>query len=169
MRNGSILGAASALLVGVTLCLVSSTPIDTELRAQTTSALSGAKATVPLEVSLEEYIQARYKSDLEAIQRFRPAFSFWQHIFTIPDGSIIFGSAETGQLLATFPTRGNWIRDGVWEDSALVRTLDGLRLQSRLNRRRSQVEEILEPLVGPVVHNPTRGRFLSPHAEEPEG
>ena len=165
MRNGSVLGAASVLLMGVALCFVASAPIDTGLRAQATSVLSGSKGAIPLEVSLEEYIQTRYKADLEALQRFRPAYSFWQHIFTIPDGSIIFGSAETGRLLATFPTRGNWIRDGVWEDPTLVRTLDGLRLQSRLSRRRSQVEEVLEPLVGPVVHNPTRGRFLSPHAE----
>ena len=100
-----------------------------------------------------------------AVQDFRPAYLFWQHIFTIPDGRIIFGSAETGRLLVSFPTRGNWAREGVWEDSVLAATLDGLRLQSRLGRRRDQVEDLLEPIVGPVVHNPTRGRFLSPNAE----
>ena len=112
-----------------------------------------------------EHTEARYRADLTAVRRARPGYSFWQHIYTIPDGRIIFGSAETGRLVASFPTRGNWAREGVWEDAELTGTLDGLRLQSRLARRRDQVEELLEPLVGPVVHNPTRGRFLSPHAE----
>ena len=111
------------------------------------------------------HIQARYQDDLVAVRRSRPSYTFWQYIYTIPDGRIIFGSAETGRLLASFPTRGNWAREGVWEDSALADTLDGLRLQSRLSRRRDQVEELLAPIVGAVVHNPTRGRFLAPHAE----
>ena len=126
---------------------------------------TGATPPARAELAAHGFIRARYYADQVAVQAFRPAYRFWQHIFTIPDGRIIFGSAETGRLLASFPTRGNWARDAVWEDSTLATTLDGLRLQSRLNRRRDQVEELLEPIVGPVVHNPTRGRFLSPHAE----
>ena len=38
-------------------------------------------------------------------------------------------------------------------------------LPSRLSRRREQVVRLLEPAVGPVVHNPTRGMFLLPNAE----
>ena len=125
----------------------------------------GATPPARAELAAHEYIQARYQADLVAVQDFRPAYLFWQHIFTIPDGRIIFGSAETGRLLASFPMRGNWVREGVWEDSSLAATLDGRRLQSRLSRRRDQVEELMEAIVGPVVHNPTRGRFLSPHAE----
>ena len=112
----------------------------------------------------QEHTHARYQADIAALQRFRPTYSFWRHIFTIPDGSILFGSAEDGRLLATFPTRGNWGNEGVWEDAELRSTLAGVRLQSRLTRRRSQVEDLLVPLVGAVVHNPSRGRFLSPHA-----
>ncbi|MEE2638053.1 MAG: hypothetical protein VYE68_12565 [Acidobacteriota bacterium] len=43
--------------------------------------------------------------------------------------------------------------------------LTGVRLRSRVTGRREQVAALLEPLVGPVVHNPTRGRFVAPHAE----
>jgi len=132
---------------------------------QAAPAVPSVQTPAGAEVSAQAYARARYQADLAAVQRFRPAYSFWQHIFNIPDGRIIFGSAEDGRLLATFPTRGNWAREGVWEDSALAGTLDGLRLQSRLNRRRDQVEDLLAPIVGPVVHNPTRGRFLAPHAE----
>ncbi|MBM41499.1 MAG: hypothetical protein CL483_06210 [Acidobacteria bacterium] len=115
-------------------------------------------------LSAQDHAEARYHADLAAVRDFRPAYPFWQHIFQIPDGSIIFGSAEDGRLLATFPTRGNWARDGVWTDPALRRALDGVRLTRRLRDRRDQVEEALAPLVGDVVHNPTRGRFLEPHA-----
>ena len=130
---------------------------------------SRAIPDVPAALAVRAHTRARYQADVAAVQRYRPAYQFWQHIFTIPDGRIIFGSAEDGRLLATFPTRGNWAREGVWQDAALAGTLDGLRLQSRLNRRRDQVEELLAPLVGPIVHNPTRGRFLSPHADRNGG
>jgi hypothetical protein len=122
-------------------------------------------AASPAEQSAQDHTQARLQADLTAVRAFRPAFPFWQHIFTIPDGRIIFGSAEDGRLLATFPIRGDWAQQGVWEDSALARTLAGQRLPSRLSQRREQVVRLLEPTAGPVVHNPTRGRFLSPNAE----
>ena len=53
-----------------------------------------------------------------SLQTFRPAYRFWQHIFTIPDGRIAFGSEEDGRLLATFPSKGDWARDAVWIDPA---------------------------------------------------
>ena len=125
----------------------------------------GVTAASPAEQSAQDHTQARLQADLTAVRAFRPAFPFWQHIFTIPDGRIIFGSAEDGRLLATFPIRGDWARQGVWEDPALARTLAGQRLPARLSLRREQVVRLLEPTAGPVVHNPTRGRFLSPNAE----
>ena len=113
----------------------------------------------------QDHARARLDADVEALQAFRPSYPFWRHIFTVPDGHIAFGSGEDGRLLATFPTRGNWRRDGVWEDPALAGTLDGRRLPRRLRDRRNALADLLDPLVGPVVHNATRGRFVSPHAE----
>ncbi len=112
------------------------------------------------------FMEARYQEDLAAIAEFRPQHPFWQHVFTIPDGRIIFGSGVDGRLLASFPTNGNWAREGVWFDPALENALDGVRLPSQLSRRRDRVSELLEPLAGgPVVDNPTRGGFVAPHAE----
>src|SRR5688572_25279755 len=44
------------------------------------------------------YAQARWHDDTIAMKTFRPGYAFWQNIFTIPDGSIAFGSAVDGRL-----------------------------------------------------------------------
>ena len=113
----------------------------------------------------EDHARARLDGDFEALRVFRPAHEFWQHVFTIPDGNIIFGSAEDGRLLVTFPTRGNWVRDGVWENPEYATVVAAQRLPRRLTQRREALEELLAPVVGAVIHNPTRGRFVSPHAQ----
>ena len=119
----------------------------------------------PVEPAAQPYLEARYKADVASISAFRPAHSFWQHVFTIPDGRIVFGSMVDGRLLAAFPVRGNWAREGVWYDPAFANVLDSVRLPSQSDRRRDRVSELLEPLVGRVVSNPTRGDFVAPHAE----
>ena len=140
----------------------------TALHGQTSaSAPSGqvaGAAPAAADASVAFY-RARLEADIAAVQSFRPAYLFWQHIFTIPDGRIAFGSAQDGRLLAVFPISGDWVRNGVWEDSMLADILDGQRLPRRLKQRREQVVELLEPVAGPLVHNPTRGRFLMPNAE----
>ena len=88
------------------------------------------------------------------------AIAFWQHVFTTPDGSIAFGSAVDGRLLATFPARGVWTRHAVWVDPAIARVLDGQRLAPKLRERREQVALLLESAAGPVLHNSTRGDAL---------
>jgi hypothetical protein len=113
---------------------------------------------------LDDYTVSRWQSDLTAMQTFRPGYSFWQHIFAIPDGAIAYGSAIDGRLLAVFPAKGDWIREGRWMDPSLAQVLAGRKLPVNLSQRRDEVAQLLEPVVGPVVHNPTRGQFLAPGA-----
>ena len=163
MRYIAILLGLAALVTLVAFGLGTTTRlITTEVNAQAAPAVTDSW---PAAQPAQGHAQARLQADLAAVRTFRPAYPFWQHIFTIPDGRIIFGSAKDGRLLATFPTRGDWARQGVWEDPALARTLAGQRLPSRLSRRREQVVRLLEPTAGPVLHNPTRGLFLLPNAE----
>ncbi|TVP58044.1 MAG: hypothetical protein EA351_04580 [Gemmatimonadales bacterium] len=112
---------------------------------------------------VRELARARLQEDFRAMSEFRPGYPFWQHIFTIPDGSVAFGSGVDGRLLAVFPNGGDWTRDGRWEDASLSQALRGQRLESRLSPRRDQVAELLEGAAGPVLHNATRGRFLLPN------
>lgn len=114
----------------------------------------------------QQTASARLQSDLVAMRRFSPSYPFWYHVFTKPDGSVAFGSATNGRLLVTFPVRGNWTRNGAWEDPSLASALDSARLPSNLNRRREEVANRLQALGGPVLHNPTRGLLLQRNAEK---
>ena len=112
---------------------------------------------------VQSLVEGRLADDLDVVRVFRPAYPFWQYIFTIPDGSIIFGSARDGRLIATFPAKGDWLNDGVWAEPALSATIAGQSLPTRLNDRRDEVVRLLEPTTGPLLHNPTRGLFLLPN------
>ena len=106
----------------------------------------------------------RLDGDIRALETFRPGYQFWQQIFTIPDGSIAFGGANDGRLLAVLPAKGDWTEAAAWKDSALAAVVVADQpLPSRLDDRRGRVAERLEPIVGPVLHNPTRGNFLLPN------
>jgi hypothetical protein len=115
-------------------------------------------------VGAEELPSARWQDDLTAMHVNRPGYAFWQHIFTIPDGSIAFGSARDGRLLVIFPAKGDWLRDAAWTEGSLAPLLDGQEMPKDLDERRTLVASLLEPVVGPVLHNPTRGNFLTPGA-----
>jgi hypothetical protein len=120
-----------------------------------------ARAQVSLEEqSTRAYVRARYEADLTTVRTFRPAYPFWQHLFAIPDGRIILGSAKDGRLLATLPVQGDWTRDGIWQDVSLKPLVAGRAWPKRLNDRRAELVRLLEPTTGPLVHNPTRGHFL---------
>jgi hypothetical protein len=110
------------------------------------------------------FVDARFRGDVLALERFRPGYGFWTHVFSRPDGSVVFGSAETGQLLASFPSRGDWLHEVHWEKDELAWLLGDRPMPRRLSDRRDLVAEVLEPVVGPVVHNPTRGDFVTPNA-----
>jgi hypothetical protein len=107
---------------------------------------------------------ARRRDDFAAMHTFRPGYPFWQHVFTLPDRSITFGSAVDGRLLATFPVKGDWTREAAWADPALAHILDGQPLARKLGDRREQVALLLERAAGPVLHNSTRGDALLPNA-----
>jgi hypothetical protein len=127
-------------------------------------AARGATATFPMTPpagsDAARIVEARRHADVAAMQTFRPGYGFWRHVFTLPDGSIAFGSAADGRLLATFPVRGEWTRQAVWVDPALAGVLDGQHLSRKLGERRDQVAELLERAVGPVLQNSTRGDAL---------
>jgi len=107
--------------------------------------------------------ELRLQADLDVVKVFRPSYPFWQHIFTIPDGRIAFGRAADGRLVATFPTRGDWNAGAVWVQPDLGDALAGVKWPVKLDDRRSLVTSRLEPALGPLVHNPTRGQFLLPN------
>jgi len=108
--------------------------------------------------------EARLHADLEVVKVFRPSYPFWQHIFTIPDGRIAFGSASDGHLVATFPSKGDWGGTSVvWVQPDLSNPLAGVKWPVKLDDRRDLVVSRLTPAVGPLVHNPTRGLFLLPN------
>jgi hypothetical protein len=130
------------------------------IAARGTSAKAAAVATAQARHTADDPVDARRRADFAAMRTFRPGYAFWQHVFTIPDGSIAFGSDVDGRLLATFPAKGEWTRHAVWADPTLAHILDGQRLARKLGERREQVALLLERTAGPVVHNSTRGDAL---------
>ena len=105
-------------------------------------------------------VEVRLRDDVAAMQTFRPGYPFWRYVFTIPDGSIAFGSAADGRLLVTFPAKGDWTRRADWRDPAMSRILDGQPLARKVSDRRDQVALLMERSAGPVLHNLTRGDAL---------
>ena len=83
--------------------------------------------------AVENPVDARWRADFAAMRAFRPGYAFWQHIFTIPDHSIAFGSAVDGRLLATFPAKGDWQRKAVWADPTIPRVVEGQPLARKLS------------------------------------
>jgi hypothetical protein len=133
------------------------------LRPVLFALLAGAATAAAAAAEPADPVGERLRADETVIQAMRPAYPFWQHIFTIPDGRIAFGSERDGRLIATFPTRGDWDRGATWTDPSLSSALAGVTWPARLDDRRALVVERLEPRIGPLVHNPTRGQFLLPN------
>ena len=130
--------------------------------APTLAARGPAEQSPPR--TFDSAARERFEADQDAMASYRPSYPFWQHLFVVPDGSIAFGTEQSGRLLVTFPTRGDWIQDAVWQDPDLAIVLADAKLPGDLDRRRDEVARRLEARVGPVVSNPTRGLFLLPNA-----
>jgi hypothetical protein len=154
-------------LLALALALSTFVAASSAINAQTPAGVlpDATSPTPAAALAAAEYARARLNLDVAAVQSHRPSYPFWQHIFTIPDGRIAFGSAQDGRLLAVFPTNGDWVRDAVWEEQALAGFLNSQTLPKRLNDRRDEVARLLTPITGPLVHNPTRGQFLAPNAQ----
>jgi hypothetical protein len=152
-----------AFLVGLSTLATASSALQAQ--ANSNAAASGTAPAPPAALAAAEFARSRLDLDLAAVQSYRPEYPFWQHIFTIPDGRIAFGSAQDGRLLVTFPVTGDWTKDGVWEEQALAGFLNGQTLPKQLSDRRDEVVRLLTPITGPIVHNQTRGQFLQPNAQ----
>ena len=111
---------------------------------------ANAEAAAVAPAAGDNSVEARRRADFAAMQTFRPGYAFWQHVFSIPDGSIAFGSAVNGRLLAIFPAKGEWTGHA--------------GLARKLSERREQMALLLERTAGPVLHNSTRGDALLQNA-----
>ena len=153
--------ATAAFFLPVTTNLAAQAGGQTDPPPQMADAADGtADPVLSPEQQARQAATTRLEADTAAMQRFSPAYPFWYHVFTVPDGSIAFGSAADGRLFVTFPMRGNWARTAKLADPAAAIALAGAPLQSNLNRRREEVARRLEALGDEVVHNPTRGLSL---------
>jgi hypothetical protein len=154
------LGAALAAVLSV---LVSDS-IDSRSGGMTGIGLdSQAAAAVVNRVddgTLRSHIDARHADDVAAMKAHRPGYQFWQSVFSIPDGSIAFGSAVDGRTLAVFPSHLDWRRYARWTDTSLSNVFDAHELPRLVDERRDYVAQVLEAVRGPVLHNPTRGSFV---------
>lgn len=126
--------------------------------------LDAPNPSAPAEEMTRYLVGTRLAGDLAAMTAFRPGFTFWRHVFTIPDGSIAFGSAADGRLLAVLPSSGVWETRVRWEDPSITYLLEGSPLPTALDARRQEAARLLEAGGGPIVNNPTRGNFLLPKA-----
>ncbi|HSJ23638.1 MAG TPA: hypothetical protein VK929_03065 [Longimicrobiales bacterium] len=149
-------------VVAAVCCITASISVPGSLWAQRTGSTAGPSASgAPAALERVAAVRSsRLQEDMAAMAVFRPGYTFWQHVFRVPDGSVAYGSATDGRLLAVFPTTADWTATGRWEEPALATLLNGARLSRQLDARRDEVALVFEEAMGPVLHNPTRGRFL---------
>jgi hypothetical protein len=157
-RPTKVVLAFAALAAAVPMAASS---VATRSESAKADALSAPSAPSP-----DRFVEARRRADFAAMQAFRPGYGFWRYVFIIPDGSIAFGSAGDGRLLATFPAKGDWTRQAKWADAAVASILDGQPLPAKLTERRALVALLLERAAGPVIHNATRGDALLTNVRE---
>jgi len=159
--------ARVALLIGLVVALTSATVVVSAQAPSARSSSGTSPRTSPAALaSLTALDRARLRlqDDEAAMGTFRPSYPFWRHVFTVPDGNVVFGTATDGALIATFRDRSDWVTDGTWTDPTLARWLSGGPLPGNVSERRDEVVRRLTPVLGTIVHNPTRGLFLLPNA-----
>jgi hypothetical protein len=159
---GAVLGDAPRRIVAAEIAAAEIAAAETPAAVPASASRSDLGASTAFEAAISHAAE-RLQGDVDVVRRYRPAYPFWQHIFTIPDGRIVFGSGRDGHLIANFPAKGNWLREAQWFEPDLAPLIDGVTLPVRLDDKRDLVARLLEPAAGPVLHNPTRGEFLLPN------
>lgn len=171
-RSGLLLTALAAILVPAGIAAqrhpAEAVPVPREGGVPDDAAAPefesiGAGEAAPAPLPIDFSLGVRFTSDVDAMTTYRPGYRFWSHVFTRPDGEVVFADARTGELVAAFPTRGNWTRDGWWADDAYRERIGSRPMPSRLSDRRDLIAELLEPVVGEIIHNATRGDFVAPN------
>ena len=110
--------------------------------------------------------EARLQADVDVIKAFRPAYPFWQHIFTIPDGRIAFGSARRRPPAGNLPLEGGLVHrapSGCRPD--LGTPLTGVKWPLKLDDRRDLVGGA--PRAEPRAAPPQPDARTVPVAEHP--
>ena len=140
MKKQSSLHLSKTALAAVLVALAAATAGVADRGAVLTADGGLGFAGMPAPATAAARVDARHLADIAAMQQFRPGYVFWQDVFSIPDGSVVFGSAADGRRLA------------------VVRDRRGLDREAIARR--------LEAASGPVIHNETRGTFASPGLRE---
>lgn len=136
MRKYSSLHLSKSAIVVAIVAVAAAAAGVVDRRDVVVGDLGVTLAGVPSTAGAEGRMEARRLADVIAMQTFRPGYPFWNHVFRIPDGSIVFGSAQDGRRLAV-----------------IRRVKDS---------ERESIARRLEAEAGPVLHNETRGDFASP-------
>src|SRR5258705_8739624 len=103
------------MLVPAALMVVAAIPVGAWKLGPWRASTPTAAATPPQPAAPPvSPVEARPPADFEAMQAFRPGYPFLQHVFTLHDGSISFGTASDRRPLATFPAKGDWARYAGW-------------------------------------------------------
>ena len=157
------MGMKHAVLLLMLAPAVAAVPLRAQESLTSSSRPRVRDGASPEELAVRAFAQERLQVDLAAVQAHRPAYAFWQYLFTVPDGRILLGSGKDGRLLALLPEHGDWARDTRWEDPSLRELVAGREWPERLEDRRTELVRLLEPSTGPLIHNPARGNFLLPN------
>jgi transcriptional regulator with XRE-family HTH domain len=126
----------SKAAVAVAIAAVAAATAGVYNRDSVARDVSAAARTLAAPIGVEARMKARRDGDIEALKEFRPGYPFWKHVFTIPDGNVVFGSAADGRRLKV------------------------VRRPSESGRE--SIARQLEAVAGSILHNETRGDFAAP-------
>ncbi|HEX6323239.1 MAG TPA: hypothetical protein VFZ36_05885 [Vicinamibacterales bacterium] len=137
--SSSQLSKAAVFVTAVAIAAATAGVVNRDEVTQAVEDVMVARAILPAGAAGHDAasrMEARRVADIAAMEQYRPGYPFWKHVFTIPDGRIVYGSAADGRRLAVTP-------------------------RSSMDRRESIASE-LEARHGRVIHNETRGTFAAP-------